>query len=310
MRRFLLKITLFSLLPILLFLTAELLIRFSPNAFIAKAEYIQNNKNIEALILGSSHTQQAIDPSHFTIKAANLAYNGQDLSINEDLYHRYKEELPQLKYLIVEIDYHTLEFRQPEDYFRDPWYFQYHGLKRHPIRPITKYSMYASSPKFFNNFLLDKLNRDSPVVQLNEWGFETNRFWGEFKDMEYDEKKIDSLMRQLPTRHAKISLENLNNSKRSLGRIIQDCNEKNITLVFIATPMYKTFERHKIEPKERHRSLLLDSLMYVYKNLIYLDFEYDERFDVTHFRDEDHLNPKGAMKFTRILNDTLFRLKQ
>lgn len=309
MRRFLLKILLFSLLPLLLFTAVELIIRLSPNAFIAKAEYIQQNKDIEILILGSSHSQQAIDPSHFSLKAANLAYNGQDLSINEDLFHRYEKELDDLKYVVIELDYHTLEFRQPSDYFRDPWYYQYHDLERESIRHITKISMYASSPKFFNNFLLDKLDNELPKVELNEWGFETNRFWGEFEDLEYDEQKIDKLMNKKPKRHQKISLENLKASKLQLSQLINRCYEMEIGVILVSTPMYKTFDRHKTENKKQHRTQLLDSLLAVHKDLIYLDFEYDKRFKVTDFRDEDHLNPDGAKKFTQILNDTIAGIK-
>lgn len=295
--------------PLLLAGSAESFIRLYPNAFSSKAAYIKNHSEVEVLILGSSHSQQAINPEFLTVKASNLAYNGQDLAINTAMFYHYVEDLPFLRYLIVEMDYHTLEFRQPKDYFRNAWYYQYHNLKLAELPLMQRYFMYPTAPKFFNHYLLEQFDRDLPVTKLNQWGFETNRFAGDFEQRNYDVSAIATFIKSTPKRHLKISLENLNDSKQLINGMLNLCNKKDIRMVLVSTPMYPTFERHKTVQKEQHRVHFIDSLLKAHPEVIYFNFENDHRFTVSDFRDEDHLNPTGAKKFTGFIDALLKRLK-
>ena len=97
MKRFVKRFSLFLIPFIVAIIFIELFIRFYPNTFNKKAAYIKENVDIELLILGSSHNQKAINPAQLNIKAANLAYGGQDLSLDNSLFFKYVSKLKKFK---------------------------------------------------------------------------------------------------------------------------------------------------------------------------------------------------------------------
>ena len=301
------KRSILFLLPIFLIAAfLEAFIVYYPSAFNTKASFIKSNYDIELLILGSSHNQQAINPQYLKYQSANLAYGGQDLEIDTALFWHYAEALDSLKILVVELDYHTLEFRQPKDYFRLPWYYKFHSIKIGEIDPLRNLLLYPTSPSFFNNYILDKFSSENEKVELNKWGYETNRYKGEFEELNYNEEAIEQIaLSQTEKRHQKPSPENLKNSKAGINKIVEYCAERNIQVLLISSPMYKTYLKIKTQPKEGNRMTYIDSLVKVSKNVSYLNYESDSRFIVKDFRNEDHLNPDGAKKFTVLLNNVL-----
>mgnify|MGYP000306610883 CR=1 FL=1 len=118
MKKFLYKTLLFSAPVLLLFLAIELFVVFKPNSFNTKAKYIQNNLDVEAVFLGSSHTQNGINPEFMHLKTANLAYGGQDYALDSALFFKYASKLQDLKYVFLEMDYHSLEHTNLTNYFK------------------------------------------------------------------------------------------------------------------------------------------------------------------------------------------------
>lgn len=63
----------------------------------------------------------------------------------------------------------------------------------------------------------------------------------------------------------------------------------------------------------RAKKLRMDNFIAEMKNkylkLQVLNFEQDDRFSVADFKNEDHLNPIGGEKFSKILSDTLCNLE-
>lgn len=309
MKRFL-KRVIFFLLPLLMIaVLIESFILTYPSTFNKKADFINKNKDIEVLILGSSHNEQAINPQYLSLKTASLANGGQDLRLDEALFFRYVEELSQLKAVIVEVDYHTLEFSQPRDYFKLPWYYRYHNIELGEIEPINKLLIYTSSPQFFNKLVKQNITSKGHKIKLNDWGFTIDGVRDEFKGLNYNEDTIVKLARKRTIkRHNKISIAYLNESKKRINRIINYCNNNDIQVILLSSPMYHTYLTIKRIEKENHRVEYIDSLLNVHKGLIYLGYENDPRFLVTDFRNEDHLNSKGAEKFSKIMDSILVRL--
>ena len=61
------------------------------------------------------------------------------------------------------------------------------------------------------------------------------------------------------------------------------------------------------------RQTFIDSLLRVYNNTVYLDFEETGGYQVHHFKNDDHLNSEGAKKFTIFLNkqlDSISKVKE
>lgn len=171
--------TIFFLLPIIsLLLSLELAVRYSENTFKSKSKFILSNPDIELLILGSSHNQGIKDES-FSLKSANLAVYMQDLQLDSALFFSQIKNLKSLKYIILEFDYITLFKKNPEDYFRYSWYYIYYNINLNDLEGIDKYSLYKSSPVFFNDILIKKFKYQD--------GLHINKF----EKMKYDDEKIE-----------------------------------------------------------------------------------------------------------------------
>ena len=104
MKKFISKLFRFSL-PFIIFslicLVIHLFIILSSNTFNLKAKYIKENPDVEILFLGSSHTQNGINPEFINKKTANLAYGGQDYFYDYELFFKFAPKLKKLKYIIL-----------------------------------------------------------------------------------------------------------------------------------------------------------------------------------------------------------------
>ncbi|MFI3115929.1 MAG: hypothetical protein R3Y12_07305 [Clostridia bacterium] len=85
-----------------------------------------------------------------------------------------------------------------------------------------------------------------------------------------------------------------------IKEIIKLCESKNITPVFITTPLYHTYTDNF--SKEFFDTFYSD-ITSITNGYLYLDYSKDERFHTNnlYFNDTDHLNCDGAIYFTDIL---------
>jgi len=90
----------------------------------------------------------------------------------------------------------------------------------------------------------------------------------------------------------------------ALKNIILLCKEKNISLYIINSPIYRTdFTENKLQTPEAKMSLEI-----ILNNKVkFLDFANDTTFSKQHelFADNNHLNEKGATKYSQIISSVL-----
>ena len=96
----------------------------------------------------------------------------------------------------------------------------------------------------------------------------------------------------------------------ALHNIIALCREKKFIPILVTTPYLTEYSepfKRDSEFMKEFKSALKDVI--VSENLKYYDYSEDERFshDYTLFRDTDHLNRNGALKFTQILIEDAMR---
>ena len=283
----------------------ELFISYYPNTFNTRAKYfISNVNNIECLFLGSSHTQNGINPKFIEIKSANISYGSQDYQLNSAIFFKYIKKLTKLNKVFIELDYQSLEHKNKSDYFRLPWYYKYYDVNLGNYKIYNKTSLYLSNPTFFKNYLIDKLNPNNKTHIINNFGFLENDF-GVFKELNFNEENIKKTFKaRLKNRHNSESIANYKFNRSKITSIINYCNNNNIDVILLKTPAYLTYRNNYNEDKNERRRLFLDSLSLNKQNLI-LDFETDTRFNIKDFMNDDHLNPNGAMKLSTFINDQM-----
>lgn len=90
------------------------------------------------------------------------------------------------------------------------------------------------------------------------------------------------------------------NMKNALINIIKICNDKNINLLIVSSPIFHTRNEHQDHPSKASELSL--EILKRYK-VTFFDFSYDSNFMGKHqlFKDEAHLNTNGAKFFTTLL---------
>lgn len=311
MRRFLIKILLFLSPVAVLLLGIEWYVRSEPSSFKTISGYFRENKtDIEVLVLGSSHNQNGINPRYMGKKTANIAYGGQDIRMDSALVFTNVKAMKNLKAIVFELDYHRMDTENAPNYYRNPWYYIYYGVAVYPMSNLNKVSLYYSNTDFFNANFRARLGKDYKKPVINKFGYvEANYGSSVFRDNQYDSVKICSTARQrLQDRHKEISDEVFARNKKCIEGLIALCKRQNIQLYFFSTPLYSSYHLAKIREKTTRFENYIKELKTKH-HIIYYDFQQDKRFHVTDFRDDDHLSPEGAKKYSLII-DRIIRQNQ
>jgi hypothetical protein len=306
MKKFLLTFLAFIIPVCLLIAGIELYVLYFPSTFNRKADYIRENaRSVETLILGSSHHQNALNPEYFHSVTANLANAGQDAQLDSAMFFNFIAELPRLKTVVLEMDYLTMEERNDNDYFRLPWYSRFFNVQLQPISLLSKVSVYASSPAFFNKLLIDEINPKKTHYQINRYGFIVNDFPGVMEDLKYDSLALEqSAMLRLKDKHTRQSIPDYNFNRSKILAIVKYCVEHKIRVVLLSTPMYTTYLLREIPAKNERRKQFINELTGL-PGVFYFDFEKDQRFQIHDFKNDDHLNSDGAKKYSLIVDSLL-----
>lgn len=309
MRNYLLKVFYFIVPLLVIFFSIELFIVNTQNAFNLKAKFIRDNTDIEYLFLGSSHTAGAVNLSFLDLKSSNLAYAAQDYQLNNALFFKYIEQLTQLKYVFLEMNYHSLENVREPYYFRMPWYYYHHDINLYNFSLIDKFSLFHTSPRYFLRYMVTRISSKTPKSIYNKFGFQTNNFPGLFSSLNYNESLISSTSNtRLFNQNTEIIEENYNFNVAKIKSIIDYCKEKKITIIFLKTPIFHTYRDIYIGKNILRRDEFVNSYVDG-KSILLFDFEKDKRFIVNDFLNDDHLNPMGAKKLTKIINELLIENK-
>ena len=311
MKKFLILFLKFIFPFLLLVAGIELYVLFYPSSFTLKANYLKKNEGeIKTVILGSSHNQNALDPSYFQYNTINLANPGQDVQLDSALFFKYIQKLKSTNLVILEMDYHTMEEKNDSSYFRLPWYYRFFDIKLYPISLLNRVSIYSSSPSFFNKLFVDEINPKKLRYRLNKYGFIVNDFPGVMEDLKYDSLSLaETSDERLKDKHTAQSLENFYFNRSKINSIIAYCIVHNIKVVLISTPMYTTYINHEIAAKNNRRKKYVDSIIKL-PNTYYFNFENSPLFNVHDFKNDDHLNSAGAAKFSKIVDSIVTSLNR
>lgn len=302
MRKFLIKFCLFILPIIFFFGGIEWYVRNLPNAFITKSKYLKENLNsIQTLVLGTSHSQNGINPKYFSKKTANISYGSQDINTDVALLFHYAPKMPNLTTVIFEYDYHRMDIDNPPEFYRFPWYYIFYNIEVKPLSLKQKFSLYFSNPTFFNHIILDRFE-NKPEQKVNKYGFVEKNYTNEFLQMDYDEQKINQLAKvRLANRHKEYSNPIFQKNKKNINILVAYCKQNNIQLVFVSSPLYSSYIHEEISQKAKRNQRFIDTLKKNF-HINYLDLSKSKRFTVKDFSNEDHLNAEGAKKYSKILD--------
>ena len=109
MKKFLIKVCLFTVPFILFLLITEYLLRNIPNDYSYKNQYLEKNaKNIETLFLGSSHAYYGINPEYYSGNSFNASHISQTIDLDYKLIKKYAQDFNKLQYIVLSTTFHYL----------------------------------------------------------------------------------------------------------------------------------------------------------------------------------------------------------
>jgi hypothetical protein len=283
--------------PIALFVVvSEYIVRQVPNDYSYKNEYLHSNsKDIETLVLGSSHSFYGINPDFFSRSAFNAAHVSQSLNYDFFIFNKYINKLSNLKTLILPISYFTLfsQLENGKEHWRVKNYAIYYDYTHHDN---VKYNYETIGEKPL--ILLKKAYKHfkgSNNITVSELGFGLN----------YSNVKQSDLMATgeiAAKRHTQSNLDLLDTNLGLLNKLITGSNENGIRVVLFTPPARKSYISHLNENQLSVMKSSIADMIRGKSNVEYYDFMNDSRFVNEDFKDADHLNGVGAKKLTKLID--------
>ncbi len=295
MKKFLLHTFGFSLMVLAVLAAGEWYVERLPNPSKDKHRWMSaHSRQVETLVLGSSHTFYGIDPEVLGNGAFSLAQVSQTYRYDRWLLSHYP--MPRLRTVVLPFSYFSLyedfEMGIGDDY-------------------ASRYLLYMDCPihSRFSRYGLELLNADTFKEKLKslwkpsaltwtERGFASNyrlearaENWDNGEERAYGNTYADT---------AAVAL-----NCGFLHDICAWCAERDVQVVLLSTPLTETYRRHRDSVQLVRNERLLSALLRTHPEVVYLNFEADPRFVSDDFYDSDHLSTLGAEKLSRILRDTL-----
>ncbi|MUU77870.1 hypothetical protein [Winogradskyella endarachnes] len=303
MKKFILKVLIFLLPALLPLLVVELLIRHIPNDYKNKNDYMLSDKakHIETLILGNSHTHLGVNPQYLDSKAFNLAFIGENLEFSFKVYEKYQTNLNNIKTIILPISYGSLYSKS----LSKKWiknYSIYYGLKTTDFPVDNLEILNKSISTIWENLKDYYVHKDAIIfVRSDSLGWRYR--------MEPNIKDYEKVAKKIVKRHTHKDVGQVQRNFNLLSKFVEECKLANINVILLTTPVHKEYINGM--NKEQWETTINKSnlLAAKFNNVSYFNFYNDKRFVQEDFKDADHLNVKGAEKFTKYLNKIMNQIR-
>lgn len=254
---------------------------------------------IQLLVLGSSQPLQGLNPIYFSCNAYNLANVSQTLYYDIELTKQYIKKMPELKVVIIPIAYFTLgeELKALPESNREYFYYHYWNLNIEHL-PGIDLKKVSLIPVFTLITSLKLALRPSDLIDhIDSNGWKCIELTDENI---MTEEKGKARVRQHEFSDTAIRNEHIQMLRGFLALLLKN----HIRPVFITTPVYKTYYNN-INKKYYEADLEIIHTLSREYGLQYFDYFKDPSFEKSDFSDNDHLNKKGAEKFSKMLNEAL-----
>lgn len=303
MKKFCKNIFLFFILPFaLLFLAGEAFLRNVPNDYSYKNAWLTKNAHSVKLInFGSSHAFYGINPELFPVKSFNAAHLSQTLKYDYMILDKFAGDMDSLRYVILPISYFTLF--SPGLETDEPWRIKNYRLyyKLNVGGSFRDYvEMYPLPVRQLKTVIFGK---EHSLVSVNALGF------GLAYDAAHRDPNWEMTGEVAAQRHTYELLDSdaVATNVNYLNKILEICKKKNVEVVLLTTPTWKTYRTHLSERQLALMTGICEKLASENSNVRYVNLLADGRFSAADFFDADHLCDKGAAKLTKIISDTLWR---
>lgn len=295
MKRFIKYVIIFSSFIALTLSLGEIVVRHISNTYSTKDKYLREDADeIRTLILGNSQTFFGIIPDSLQSEAFNLANTSQNYEYDWRLLKHYYSLMPELKTVIIPVSYLSFfdpPFEKSDDKWNEIYYKIYNGIDKYP--DFSRYNLELSNIYVYQGKL-------KGAITGNRHGLCSPKGFG--LDFNID-SRVQGWKNTAKFHAAKHTAPDDRYNAYNiafLDSLLNFCVSHDITPLMITTPTWKGY-REALDPKQLKRTYYITDSIVRSRSIYYHDYSADSRFTDEDFYDADHLNDKGAVKFTRIL---------
>ena len=320
MKLFFKKILLFIFPLVIIVIMMDLYLANMNSLYKEKANGLLEHANeIEILILGNSHATYGVDPSSFSAFAFNIANVGQSIYFDKELTLQNLKKLKNLKYVLISLDYHSLYFSSQKGE-RNIWSYYGNGIK-HPSEDYNKADispfLFGYDPRVSFSLLKKGI--------LNKWKFRDHDFFIDY-DVELGVLLTDTIEKGYVSFSGTDStffntnyytnkingFDNLVNSSPSekklvlneLDQLISTLQNNGIKPILFSTPTFKEYNTF-LDSSIINNNLIDSKNLCKKYNMEFWNYAINHDFIKREFFNPDHLNKKGAERFSKILDSRL-----
>jgi hypothetical protein len=312
MNRFIFKFTCFIFPLVLVFFVIEYKLSQLENSYTFKQrQMVKSINEVEVLNLGSSHANNGLDPDFYSYKGFNLANVSQSFYYDYCLFEKYVEQTESLKLVLIPVSYFSLGYNmiESEESWRQFFYKRFNDIpienefKDIEIRNYSLFFLYGSLTSF--KYLLKGFK-----IKLAENYKENGFYMGAQVDLQKKIKNFtDKQGKKIVLRHNQaFDKKNSQDNFLYIEKIIIQSKKRGIIPVLITIPTYKTYYNNIDQETWKITQEIISRLEKTY-GITYYNYLRDSRFNKEDFADDDHLNFKGAEKFSKIVNEEILKVR-
>ena len=316
MKLFFKKILLFIFPLVIIVIMMDLYLVNMNSLYKEKANGLLEHANeIEILILGNSHATYGVDPSSFSTFAFNLANVGQSIYFDKELTLQNLKKLKNLDYVLISLDYHSLYFSSQKGE-RNIWSYYGNGIK-HPSEDYNKADispfLFGYDPRVSFSLLKKGI--------LNKWKFRNHDFFIDY-DVELGVLLTDTIEKGyvsfsgtdstfFNTNYYTNKINGFDNLikystekelvKKELNQLIVALKNEGKQPILFSTPTFKEYNTF-LDSSIINNTLIDAEMLCKEHDIEFWDYAINNDFIKNEFFNPDHLNKKGAERFSKMLD--------
>ena len=266
-------------------------------------ELHQERGQLEVLISGTSQTENSVIACQLSTPAANLAFPQKHHHLDKRTIEHVLETENKVNTIVIELSYEHFELPYLTRGGRRAYLLKYFEINTYdrPVYPWDRL-LFSKNP---NQYRKDIIKWRAQLFDKDqECNIEYLEQKRTFDSLGYDESKIKP-DRQFFSRRTLNDSVYFKNTSFFRG-MISDWIDSGLRVVIIIPPKHPIYHMMMNPEITYRRDTLINSLRRQYPQLRLLDRERDTvNFVTRDFRDQNHLNDRGAIKFTKMLDSLL-----
>lgn len=285
------RILLFAAILLLPLSAGESYIRSVPNPSKAKHAHMKaHSKEIDVLILGSSHTYYGIAPERISKRAYSLAQVSQTLRYDDFLLHHYP--MPNLRMVVLPISDFSLyeELEDGKEWYLANRYRLYMDCNIHPHLSVYDWEI-TSFPTY-----CEKLKQlwQPPHMHWSAYG-QGLEYTLAHRPTNWDNGE------ERAANNTYTDLSRATNGISHLESIARFCESNHVRLILLSTPLRPSYRQHQNADQLADTHSRIQQFLQRHPQTTYLDFRASPQFSANDFYDSDHLNTQGAQKLSLLV---------